>query len=426
MSEGVRLHLGCGNVHRAGYVNVDRFDSSVADMLADVLRLPFANTSVEGIEAFHLIEHLDYAHCRYALSEWFRVLKEGATLVIETPNMSEAFKRFVDSDVTAQERDLSWIYGIDSPGMQHKTGFSQKLLVRLLETCGFADVRRQEASTHLYEPGMRIVCRRPKSDADSVFASELRHRLLAELAPIDSYVMVPLERHVDEILSALRTERRPTTDDVLAIAAKMTVVNPGIAVAVLGSWQAVHGESAELADFLGKLRALREERIHEKALALWMRARKDGPLEGQSKEFTERLGRDILGYLGSSSKSRESLSYLAGLEPESIPMFDLQLVLMDARLRVNRGVRRFAANDLDEARTEFEAAAKENPENLYSHWNLARLEAAAGSSDERIQRHYETAVRLSRGTHLREDLEAEARSYRGGRTGDMERGPVNE
>ena len=428
MNEEIGLHLGCGDVHKAGCVNVDRFDSSVADVRADVARLPFANASADRIEAFHLIEHLDHVHCRYALSEWFRVLKEGGELVIETPDISEAFESFLRSDLDAKERGLSWIYGIDSPGMQHKVGFSQELIERLMGECGFVETRRREASTHLYEPGMRMVCRKPRGDPDAEFASSLRYRLLAELLPIDSYVMVPLEKHVKDVVASLRTERAPTLDDVVAVSAKMAVVNPAIAAAVLTSWMAAPRAGSEvLADALAKVRTLRDGRIHEKALALWIRARKEGPLEGQFREFTERLGRDVLDHLRDSDGGPPGgLAYLMGLEPERIPLFDLELVLMDARLRVNRGIKRFAALDLDGARLEFEVAAKENPECLYAHWNLARLGAADGSGDDDIGMHYERAVSFSRGTRLQKAVEGEVRSYRAGGVGAVQTIPVTE
>jgi predicted SAM-dependent methyltransferase len=427
MSGEIRLHLGCGNVHKAGFVNIDRFDSSVADVMADVARLPFASASVDGIEAFHVIEHLDLVHCRYALSEWFRVLREGAELIVETPDITRAFERFLRSDADAQERELSWIYGIDSPGMQHKVGLSLELVERLMAECGFVEVRRRDASTHLYEPGMRMVCRKPRGGSDADFASSLRHRLLAELSPVDSYVMVPLEKHVEEVLDSLREERAPTLDDVTALAAKKAAVNPAIAVAILGSWEAVPGtESDMLADAMAKVQTLRDARIHEKALALWIRARKEGSLEGQFREFTERLGRDVLSHLRGSDGGPGELAYIMDLEPERIPLLDLELVLMDARLRVNRGVKRFAAHDLDGARSEFEAAAKENPESLYAFWNLARLGVADGSVGDEVGMHYERAVSLSHGTRLQKTVEEEARSYRAGGSGAIEAAPVAE
>ncbi|MEE8592531.1 MAG: methyltransferase domain-containing protein, partial [Candidatus Bipolaricaulota bacterium] len=381
MCNGVRLHLGCGNVYKADYVNVDLFDSSVADVKGDVTRLPFATASADGIEAFHVIEHFDYIHCKYALSEWFRVLKGGGELVLETPEISETFKQFLKSDVDSQEQRLQWIFGIDSPGMQHKAGFSAKLLQRLLHECGFVKAKREEATTHLYEAGMRMVCRKPAVDKTAEFVASFRRRVLAELGPIDSYVMIPLEKHVQEVIADFREDLVPALTDIMAASAKTAVVNPGIAIAILTSWmESADADSGDLERALSKIRYLRDRRIHERTLTLWIRAKKEGALDKQFRAFTERLGKDILAYL--MDREPDDIGYLLSLEPERIPLFDFDLILMDARMRVNRGVRKFASGDLGEARAILEVAATENPDNLYAHWNLARLGAIAGSDSE--------------------------------------------
>jgi len=412
MCNGVRLHLGCGNVYKAGYVNVDLFDSSVADVKGDVMRLPFATASADGIEAFHVIEHFDYIHCKYALSEWFRVLKGGGELVLETPEISETFKQFLKSDADAQEKRLQWIFGIDSPGMQHKVGFSSKLLQRLLHECGFVKAKREEATTHLYEAGMRMVCRKLAVDKTAEFAASFRRRVLAELGPIDSYVMIPLEKHVQEVIADIRENRVLASTDIMAVSAKMAAVNPGIAIAILTSWmESANGNSGDLECALSKMRDLRDRRIHERALTLWIRARKEGGLDKQFRAFTERLGKDILAYLTDRAREPDDLSYLLSLEPERIPLFDFELILMDARMRVNRGVRKFASGDLSEARAILEVAATENPDNLYAHWNLARLGAIAGSDSEYVERHYNRSVSLSRDAKLKGAIKDELASY---------------
>ncbi|MCJ2512585.1 MAG: class I SAM-dependent methyltransferase, partial [Candidatus Thermoplasmatota archaeon] len=276
MCNGVRLHLGCGNVYKADYVNLDLFDSSVADVKGDVTRLPFATASADGIEAFHVIEHFDYIHCKYALSEWFRVLKGGGELVLETPEISETFKQFLKSDVDSQEQRLQWIFGIDSPGMQHKAGFSAKLLQRLLHECGFVKAKREEATTHLYEAGMRMVCRKPAVDKTAEFVASFRRRVLAELGPIDSYVMIPLEKHVQEVIADFREDLVPALTDIMAASAKTAVVNPGIAIAILTSWmESADRNFGDLECALSKMRDLRNRRVHERALTLWIRARKE-------------------------------------------------------------------------------------------------------------------------------------------------------
>ncbi|MCJ2512138.1 MAG: hypothetical protein LN409_02130, partial [Candidatus Thermoplasmatota archaeon] len=160
---------------------------------------------------------------------------------------------------------------------------------------------------------------------------------------------------------------------------------------------------------LSKIRYLRDRRIHERTLTLWIRAKKEGALDKQFRAFTERLGKDILAYL--MGREPDDIGYLLSLEPEGIPLFDFELILMDARMRVNRGVRKFASGDLSEARAILEIAATENPDNLYVHWNLARLGAVAGSDSVYVERHYNKAVSLSRDARLKGAIKDELASY---------------
>lgn len=57
---GVRLHIGCGLIHRPGWINLDRYAAEAADLLADAVLLPFADGCIEAVETLQLVEHLGY------------------------------------------------------------------------------------------------------------------------------------------------------------------------------------------------------------------------------------------------------------------------------------------------------------------------------------------------------------------------------
>lgn len=81
-----RLHLGCGDDYRDGWLNVDANTASAADVIADVTDVPWSfadETSVSRIEAHHLVEHLpDRAGF---FRECVRVLSPGGTLTVTVP-----------------------------------------------------------------------------------------------------------------------------------------------------------------------------------------------------------------------------------------------------------------------------------------------------------------------------------------------------
>jgi len=92
---GVKLHLGCGDQKLAGYINID-LHSDTADEKLDAIDLSkYPDNSVDEILALHLIEHFHFQDGQKALREWFRVLRPGGVLRIETPDLLNLCKHFV-------------------------------------------------------------------------------------------------------------------------------------------------------------------------------------------------------------------------------------------------------------------------------------------------------------------------------------------
>lgn len=83
----MKLHLGCGSVKLAGWINVD-LESPVADMHLDLRQpLPFNEGSVEFVFAEHFIEHVERHEAQRLLSDLCRVLKPGGTIRLATPDL---------------------------------------------------------------------------------------------------------------------------------------------------------------------------------------------------------------------------------------------------------------------------------------------------------------------------------------------------
>ena len=128
----MKLNLGCGGEYKEGYINIDAFNSTVADELMSATALKFADNSIEIIEARQLIEHLGFIESIYALAECFRVLEPNGILIIETPDIMNSFKKYVEGDDEMRKNILPWIYGLETPGMQHKFCFPDVLLEKFL------------------------------------------------------------------------------------------------------------------------------------------------------------------------------------------------------------------------------------------------------------------------------------------------------
>jgi len=153
----LKLHLGCGNQHFEGYVNIDWRKTRATNLVCDIRKLPYPDNSVERIETYHVIEHLPRHDVPKALKEWHRVLVPGGRLVIECPNFDEAVKEYIEGN----EKRLDNIFGLQRfSGDVHLYGYNFKRLKRLLEEAGFKNVKEEEPQDYHAkdEPSLRVVC----------------------------------------------------------------------------------------------------------------------------------------------------------------------------------------------------------------------------------------------------------------------------
>jgi glycosyltransferase involved in cell wall biosynthesis len=146
----LKLHLACGHDYNDDYINVDFYapDDAKCDVRFDVQKLPYPDNSVDEIKAFHIIEHFHFFEIKEVLKEWYRVLKPGGRLYLETPDFLETCRSFVEgSSVMGIEDWRVLLYGHFFahpwvPGQTHKFLFTENQLRTNLSWAGFKQVNR--------------------------------------------------------------------------------------------------------------------------------------------------------------------------------------------------------------------------------------------------------------------------------------------
>ncbi|MEX2081748.1 MAG: class I SAM-dependent methyltransferase, partial [Dehalococcoidia bacterium] len=89
------LDLGCGMRKKPGSIGVDIARLDQVDVLADVFRpLPFRDSSVDGVYASHLVEHLE--DLQAFMNEVWRICKPGALVHFRFPHGSTPYLTWVD------------------------------------------------------------------------------------------------------------------------------------------------------------------------------------------------------------------------------------------------------------------------------------------------------------------------------------------
>lgn len=125
----LRLHLGCGETHLEGYVNIDyppdrhAVMRTKADIYADIKQLRFPDNSLDEIRLHHVFEHFNRVEALGLLVRWHRWLRVGGTLHIETPDLEGSARTLLSGapfkEKTAAVRHLAgdqtetWAYHID-------------------------------------------------------------------------------------------------------------------------------------------------------------------------------------------------------------------------------------------------------------------------------------------------------------------------
>lgn len=125
----VKIHLGCGDVIKEGYVNVDLY-SSTADLKWDlnVFPYPFADNSADEILIIHTLEH-----CKEPMKvvdEMIRICKPGGKIIVEVPHYNHA--NAVEAAHTTFFND-SWFNYWYEPKKSYHAYYPRNGLLKLLK-----------------------------------------------------------------------------------------------------------------------------------------------------------------------------------------------------------------------------------------------------------------------------------------------------
>jgi predicted SAM-dependent methyltransferase len=143
----MKLNLGCGNILRKGFKNVDILDIKASNYVkADIRRLPFKDSSVDYVEMMSVLEHLPFREVASTLKEIYRVMKLGSEIVILTDNFDGVAIDWIRAVMAGRvgEEVMETVYGNQKhKGEFHKSAFNPRLLHEALANVGFGDIKIQ-------------------------------------------------------------------------------------------------------------------------------------------------------------------------------------------------------------------------------------------------------------------------------------------
>jgi len=128
--QGVILNLGAGNSHVFGTIALD-----LPQWNAEHEPIPYKKESVDGIYAFHFLEHLRGEHVIEVLRECERVLKPGGVMTIVVPHRLGAMA-FQDIDHKSYFTEETWKTLFDNPHYNKNREYEWKFQVNFNLICG--------------------------------------------------------------------------------------------------------------------------------------------------------------------------------------------------------------------------------------------------------------------------------------------------
>jgi len=149
-----KLHLGCGNVHLEGWINIDFNETPAVDLVEDISTLKsIEDNSATIVYACHVLEHFglerntEQPRTIDVLTRWYNILKPGGELYVAVPDLMVVFQGIQNNfynDFIVQEFIQACFGGQNYKGNTHYNGFTSARLSSILRRVGFTNIDRFE------------------------------------------------------------------------------------------------------------------------------------------------------------------------------------------------------------------------------------------------------------------------------------------
>jgi predicted SAM-dependent methyltransferase len=375
----LKLNLGCGPEYKKGYVNIDAFDSTVADKMMSALNLDFEDDTFNQVDCIQVLEHLGAAKSIYALAEVYRVLAPNGVFIVETPDLNSSFKSFLKGNETQRKLVMNWIYGLDIPGMSHKYGFPEELLERMLLETGFIDIEITHVDTKSSYPSLRVISRKEVSRGHQFFSHFRRKLLQTNLIDLDNQIdVIEKESLLQELLGTALSSKNSSQHLSKTLAATSTS-SPEIGhlyIETAISHSLISHEDAS--SYLGVFKELVSLRYSRMMIHLFQKmpvipghqTETFETIKSMCQQVVEKLlsgDQTIIDELRNTSKNVDDQ-----IQSDLFCKTTLEII---SNSQLALGAKAFIQERLKDAITHYDKAIRFNRDNILAYWNLARLRA---------------------------------------------------
>jgi len=144
----MRLNVGSGKKSYKDFANLDINAHPNVDFVCEAWDTSFEDNSIKGIYCRQVLEHFTTKNLEKTLTEWKRILKSGSLIHVEVPDLLFACAQISKKGKSPFLKHTSnfthayhSIFGWSIDEMEHKQGFTAKILKNLFINFGFVDVK---------------------------------------------------------------------------------------------------------------------------------------------------------------------------------------------------------------------------------------------------------------------------------------------
>ena len=402
----IKLNLGCGIYYKPGYINIDKFESDIADEVADICHLQYEDNSVDEIEASHIIEHFDVITLPFLISEWFRVLKPDGKLVIEAPNFNKGYLRLLTRRNLKKRNTLRFLFGVDLPGNTHKIGLTPKFLKKGLISAGFINLNSIKPQSFKDQKSFRIQAQKPEKisllDKKGLITT-FRWMIYNEFKESDVLFLNSVENNCISVIQKQYDYNNRdffSLKNIVSMIALFALFHPKIAKIFLSLLPKVRTQSINT-DILDYLEKINSPTIF---LSLWMKWKKEEKdLVLNFTRFQDywinRLTKFLTTNINTDNFS-DTFTYLSNIQGEECDYFSLELIEIKALRLSNLGIKSFVSKDHKKSHTYFRKSLKLVPNYALNNWNLARLSILLDDKKFKTLNYYQQALMQERNNKI--------------------------
>jgi predicted SAM-dependent methyltransferase len=147
-TDPIKLNLGCGNIPKEGYVNIDLQSNEETtyqrtqspDIVADFTELLFDESSIDEILLSHVFEHFMRHDAVILLLRFNKWLKLQGKLELWMPDANACINEFVNASYTRKKELIRHLSGSheDEFWSVHREMYWNDNIKEMLEACGFS------------------------------------------------------------------------------------------------------------------------------------------------------------------------------------------------------------------------------------------------------------------------------------------------